>query len=316
MRTLRLLIPLMALLLTVVVPACSQSPSPEDVETIAALQTELGQVRSEITAAEEKNAKYSGGLIKSLIETRVEILKTTEALVQQRIHALESGADITIGVAGAEPDEEMAKQLQREIDSQLTELESAKEEAATYSGGLIGSMKLATVATQEQTVAMLQQRYLAAKYGLSGAIPAVSTAVAPEQGARSVPSSAASSSDREDSSRQVSVKLLEKRFSEQDYQDYIWLTIEFVATGLDKPARAIKGVLNLQDLFGEPRMSLNWTLDEPIEPGETYVEKGSGFKYNQFIDKHQWVRSTDLADMTASFTVTSILYQDGSRQDF
>lgn len=34
-------------------------------------------------------------------------------------------------------------------------------------GGLIKALRLATVATQEQTLAMLEQRYLSAKYGLA-----------------------------------------------------------------------------------------------------------------------------------------------------
>ena len=63
-------------------------------------------------------------------------------------------------------------------------------------------------------------------------------------------------------------------------------------------------------------MRLNWTIDEPPQPGETIVEKGSGFEYNQFLDPHRWVRATDIEDMTASFTVESILYQDGTRLDF
>ena len=112
------------------------------------------------------------------------------------------------------------------------------------------------------------------------------------------------------------MKLLSKRFAEQNYQEFIWFDIEFTANGLDKPARAIKGILNLQDLFGEPKMRFNWTIDEPIKQGETIVERGTGFKYNQFIDSHQWVRATDLENMTASFAVKSILYQDGSRRDF
>jgi hypothetical protein len=62
-------------------------------------------------------------------------------------------------------------------------------------------------------------------------------------------------------------------------------------------------------------MRVGWTIDDPIGPGDKDVEKGTGFEYNQFKDSHQWVRSTDLADMTASFTVASILYEDGTRLD-
>lgn len=314
----RLLI--LLLVLCIASPACSQSPSPEDVQKIAALKAELEAVYLEIAATEDKSSSFSDGLVKALIEVRLEILRTTEALIHQRIHALESGAKITIGLAGTEPNEDLADQLRQEIESQLAELNGARQEAAKYSGGLVAAMKHATIATQEQSVAMLQQRYFVAKYGLPMILPAVTTRPASEQGAQSVRSSTTSSRGREAlddvSSEILSVKLLSKRFAEQDFQEFIWLDIEFTADGLDKPARAIKGVLRLQDLFGEPKMSIKWTIDEPIDPGKAIAEKGTGFKYNQFIDSHQWVRATALQNMTASFTVNSILYEDGTRRDF
>jgi hypothetical protein len=61
---------------------------------------------------------------------------------------------------------------------------------------------------------------------------------------------------------------------------------------------------------------MRWTIDKPIKPGETIEEKGSGFKYNQFIDSHNWVLNTQIANLKATFTVSSILYQDGTRRDF
>lgn len=319
MRLGRSLIP--AILLCLALTACGQqTPSPEDAQKISALQAELEQVRSEVTAAESKSTSLAGGLVKALVEARLEILKTTEALIQQRIHALESGAKITVEVASTEPNEERAAQLQQEIDSQLAELKRAKQEAAKYDGGLVGAMKEATVATQEQSIAMLRQRYLAAKYGLPGAVLAQGSSQAPGQEIESAQPSTIPSTDipipNDVSSEVVVVKLLNKRFAEQEYEEFIWFDIQFTAEGLDKPARAIKGVLNLQDLFGEPKMRINWTIDQPTKPGQTLVEEGTGFEYNQFMDEHKWVRATDLSNMTASFTVRSILYQDGSRRDF
>jgi len=319
MRYSGLLIPLFLLSLALVTYE-AQAQSPEIVRKIEALKSELEQLRSEVVEAEEKNASLAGGLVKALVETRIEIIKTTASLIQQRIHALESGAKITLEVSGTQPDEELAQRLKLEIETQLAELKNAREEAAKYSGGLVAAMKQATVATQEQTLAMLRQRYLSAKYGLPVILPPATGGIGSEQGVLGIPSSRTSpvSPDvpADVNTEVISVKLLSKRFAEQNYQEFIWFDIEFTANVLDKPARAIKGILNLQDLFGEPKMRLNWTIDEPIKPGETIVERGTGFEYNQFIDSHQWVQATDLENMTASFVVKSILYQDGSRRDF
>lgn len=297
--------------------ACSAQPSPEELKLIEELRDELESIRTEIGAAEKKNAALAGGLVKALVEARLEILKTTEALVQQRIHAIESGAKIDVAVKGAEPDPELAQALEAQIAEQQEEVEEARREAARYSGGLVAAMKGATLATSEQTLAMLKQRYLSAKYGLLALEPLTASARTESEGGS--PSAARDYSeglaDSTVAQEIVDVRLLRKRFTEQDYQEYIFFDIEFTASGLDKASRAIKGVLHLQDLFGEPRMNINWTIDVPIAPGQSTTERGMGFEFNQFIDSHQWVRSTDLENMTASMTVTSVLYQDGTRLD-
>ena len=45
----------------------------------------------------------------------LEVLKTTEILVQQRIHALEAGAKITVEVRGHTPQPDLVEELEREI---------------------------------------------------------------------------------------------------------------------------------------------------------------------------------------------------------
>ncbi len=298
--------------------ACSAELSEEELEAVRDLNSELEGLRSEISGAEEKDSRLAGGLVKALVGARLEVLKNTEALVQQRIHAIESGAKITVSVPATEPNQELASELAGEVKAQEVKLEEARQEAARYSGGLVAAMKSAAVATAEQTLAMLEQRLLVAKYGLAMMPPAQAsddasplTATAP-----TAPSGATDPGASDVANEVITVRLLKKRYTEQDYQDYIFFDIEFSAGGLDKPTRAIKGVLHFQDLFGEKKMSVGWTLDKPMSPEQTTVEKGTGFKYNQFTDSHQWVRNTEIENMTASFTVRNILYQDGTRMEF
>ncbi len=106
-------------------------------------------------------------MIKTLIALRLEILKTNHALIQQRVHALESGAEIDIVVIGFRPDHELAATLLAEIENQRTKVAEAEKEAARYAGGLVRAMALSAVATQRNTLAMLEQRYFSAEYGLA-----------------------------------------------------------------------------------------------------------------------------------------------------
>ena len=143
MNTMRLKEVWMIMLIILALPSCSlaQQPTPEEQQAIAQLQGELAQVESEIESAEEDNRAYSGGLIKTLIGVRLEILRTNHALIQQRVYALESGAEIDIIVIGSEPDPALAAEILAEIEDQRTKITEAEQEAARYSGGLLGMIR-------------------------------------------------------------------------------------------------------------------------------------------------------------------------------
>ena len=133
----------------------------------SSLKQELQKVDTEIGIEATELAQYSGGLIKNIKQARLETLKLTRDIVNQRIQAIESGAKVTITVPVTQPSIERATALLPEIDQAKAQLAVAKENASRYSGGLVAALSLSTVATQEQTLAMLEQQYLVAKYGLS-----------------------------------------------------------------------------------------------------------------------------------------------------
>ncbi|EPZ5496095.1 TPA: hypothetical protein U2Q57_005247 [Citrobacter farmeri] len=144
-----------------------QELTPEQKQEVAALKTELSQTEGEISAAKEVDLQFSGGLIKNLTTARLEVLGTNKALLEQRINAIESGAKIDVVVSGTKPDPELAASIKTEIDNLTAKINEAKADASQYTGGLIQVLKLSAVATEEQSMAMLQQKYLTAKYGLA-----------------------------------------------------------------------------------------------------------------------------------------------------
>ncbi len=110
--------------------------------------------------------------------------------------------------------------------------------------------------------------------------------------------------------------LKNKRFDRQGYEDFIWFDISWDTTKLPKSTRAVKGVLHIVDVFGEPKLSINTTIDTPLEPGKPYTEKGTGFEYNQFKQEHDWVLGTKEKDMNIVFVPTAIIYTDGTKEEF
>jgi hypothetical protein len=98
------------------------------------------------------------------------------------------------------------------------------------------------------------------------------------------------------------------------FEDHIWFDCAYTLSRDAKPTRAVKGVLEFADLFGEVRFRIQTTLNDPLTPGEPLVRSGIGFSYNQFLDEHQWMLVTDLKDMRCSFVVSNVLYGDGTSQ--
>ncbi|MNC04478.1 hypothetical protein D3C75_519170 [compost metagenome] len=124
-------------------------------------------MEQEIETVSGEIAQYNSGLIKTIKQVREETLKLSRDIVNQRIQAIETGAKVTVIAPTSQPDSERAQSLQSEIEQAKQQLVEAKAKAAQYSGGLIAAISQSTVATQEQTLAMLEQQYLIAKYGLS-----------------------------------------------------------------------------------------------------------------------------------------------------
>lgn len=141
--------------------------TPEQKQEVTNLKNELSRTETEISAANETGKQFAGGLIKNLVTARLEVLGTNKALLEQRINAIEAGAKIEIAVSSVKPDPELASSIKAEMDTLNTRIDEAKADANQYTGGLIQALKLSTVATQEQSMAMLQQKYLIAKYGLA-----------------------------------------------------------------------------------------------------------------------------------------------------
>jgi hypothetical protein len=110
----------------------------------------------------------------------------------------------------------------------------------------------------------------------------------------------------------VLVDIQNKRYQQGDYENYIWWDAVYNPVGLPKRTRAIKGTVEFADLFGEVHFALNVVINDPMDPGRKLATPGVGFTYNQFMDAHQWMLSTDVSNMMVKFRIKSIIYADGS----
>jgi len=166
-------------LVALVCSGCTRQLSAEETQKVAALEQELQSIHQELITAKADDAGYSAGLIKSLIRVRLEVLQTDEALIEQHIHMIETGASAHVVVNVTKPDPARADALAKEVEAQKTKVAQARNEAAQYSGGLVQAIAATSVVTSENTLALLEQQYYVTKYGL--AMPSATSAGVPSQ---------------------------------------------------------------------------------------------------------------------------------------
>lgn len=299
--------------------SATATPTQEDLRAAAGIREDIRELTKQLEASTAENEKYTGGLIKARIESRISVIRYTIAMLDQRARALELGAKIVpveVRTTAAEPD--TVRQIDAEIAASNERLAEIKNRASRYSGGLILAQIESTAATVSETIALLEQRKAVAKYGIvvgerkSEAAPA---AIASASTAASTKAAAAGkAAPLQDTI--ILVRLSSKNYNEYKYDKSIFFSGDYVAEGLDRPARSIKGIFKVQDLFGETKVPIGWTLTQAIAPGQSQSFSGKGIEYNQFKNAHQWLRSTEVNDLKVVFTVESIIYEDGTRRDF
>jgi formate-dependent nitrite reductase cytochrome c552 subunit len=126
-----------------------------------------------ISIASAESEKYSGGVLKALIDVRVAALQNTLAMLDQKRASFirRISLDYTIdghGVAPATEDE--LKDIIDDIQQAERKVDLAKADAAKYTGGLLQIMELVKVATDEVAVSQLRLKFYAAKYGMAAPV--------------------------------------------------------------------------------------------------------------------------------------------------
>ena len=94
------------------------------------LDAEIDAIDSQITEVEETIARYDGGLILALAQSRREALLLLRAVVESRKQAEAGDAAIEVTVPAVEPDPERAERLLGEMAAQQQRVEAAEQEAA------------------------------------------------------------------------------------------------------------------------------------------------------------------------------------------
>jgi hypothetical protein len=115
--------------------------------------------------------------------------------------------------------------------------------------------------------------------------------------------------------KMLSVALVAKRNNLGEYDQRMVLLDLAYENKSDRDIAGVKGVLHLNDMFGDKIMNIRWSFDEGVGAKQTAVERGNGVKINQFIDDHMKLWSADPAKIKANYEVQTIVFKDGTRLD-
>jgi len=154
---------------------CSNIPSTEEIDG------DIGLLDKQIKEAIATVQNYSGGLLATLANLRLEALQSTKAMLEQKKTGLKRYIHVSYSVDGKkysppENKNDLLEELEQDIENLKNDLAKAEKESDQYGGGLLGVLSLTQVATIKNSIAFLEQRRLLLKHDIPyySIIPATS----------------------------------------------------------------------------------------------------------------------------------------------
>jgi hypothetical protein len=134
------------------------------------LDNDLAQIRIQIDASVSDGEKFSGGLIKSIVDLRREILKISETMLIQKRAAVLRRVDLRYNVEGkklSDATDEELKKVESDLEIAKAKLAKSEKEAARYSGGLLQVLALTSVELDKLSISQLTLSLVSMKYGIA-----------------------------------------------------------------------------------------------------------------------------------------------------
>lgn len=131
------------------------------------LDADISAIEIEIKEAEAAALQYQKGIL-MMAKIRIETLKTTRAMLQQKRASLIRGIDLSYTVDGAKraaPDPTRLSEIQRDLEAQTGQTKLI-EQQAQGSGGMIRLMAQLQFMVEQMKTSMLQLEYYTAKYDI------------------------------------------------------------------------------------------------------------------------------------------------------
>lgn len=144
---------------------CYEIPSTDE------LNNDLVNIDVQIEETEKAINSYSGGLLQKMAQVRLEVLKSTKTMLEQKKIGFNRYIQISYSISGNKfspptNKDELLIELNKDIKGLKDDLSNAQEESARYGGGLLRLTSLMNVATVSNSIALVEQSRLLLKHDI------------------------------------------------------------------------------------------------------------------------------------------------------
>lgn len=131
------------------------------------LDQDIAVVESQIETVEAERKAFGAGAIQNIFQVRIEILKTTLAMLEQKRSSVLRRIDLNYTLEGSRhtPDEAVLASLRADKKAAEEERDRFVAESARYSGGLVQTLALMNAATSEMAIVQADLAILSERYG-------------------------------------------------------------------------------------------------------------------------------------------------------
>jgi hypothetical protein len=108
----------------------------------------------------------------------------------------------------------------------------------------------------------------------------------------------------------LTVAMYDKGYKKEDYQEYLEYALAFENKS-NKDIRAVKGSIEITDLFGTKIKAINIVMDDGI-PAHQTMKNTFTTEYNQFMEDDKRLANKEMKDIKVIWTPVKIIFADGT----
>jgi len=112
----------------------------------------------------------------------------------------------------------------------------------------------------------------------------------------------------------VNLIIEKKGIFEGDFSDQITMNFKFI-NNTGKNIKGVDGIITFYDIFDNEIKKLNISYDKGITI-DTPKTWEAGFDYNQFMDEDIKLRNTELENLKYKWKINTVVFDDGSKENF